>query len=112
MDKWQGAVHCLGMTNQATALQIARGMIDNGMSVDDANVEVVRMMGVRIVSGKIDRGTRSALSGAVKAGRLGHLKRDGLKPEAFFHPNAEAAAKEERSRIACAGVRAIQACCA
>jgi esterase/lipase superfamily enzyme len=100
------------MTNQTTALQIARGMMENGMSVADANVEVVRMMGVRVVSGKIDRGTRSALAEAVKAGRLGHLKRDGLKPEAFFHPNAEAAAREERSKIANAGIRAIQACCA
>lgn len=100
------------MTNQTTALQIARGMIENGMSVADANVEVVRMMGVRIVSGKIDKGTRSALVAAVKTGRIGHLKRDGLKPEAFFHPNAESAAKEERSKIANAGIRAIQACCA
>ena len=86
-------------------------MVENGMSVADANAEVVRMMGVRVVSGKIDRGTRSALLEAVKAGRLGHLKRDGLKPETFFHPNAESAAREERSRIANAGIRAIQACC-
>jgi hypothetical protein len=100
------------VTNQTTAIEIAKGLMDNGMSLDDANIEVVRMMGVRIVSGGFDRRTRSALMQGVKSGKLGHLKKDGLKPEAFCHPNAIWAAKEERNKIASAGIRAIQACCA
>lgn len=88
------------------------GLMDQGMSLDDANVEVIRMMGVRIVVAGFDRRTRAALMAGVKSGKLGHLKKDGMKPEAFFHPNSLANAKEERSRIANAGIRAIQSCCA
>lgn len=99
------------MMNQQSALEAAKGMMDNGMSLDDANVEIVRMMGVRIVTGGFDRRTRSALMQGVKDGRLGHLKKEGMKPEAFFHPNSIWNAKEERSKIANAGIRAIQACC-
>jgi len=99
------------MMNQQSAIEAAKGMMENGMSLDDANIEIVRMMGVRIVSGGFDRRTRSALMQGVKDGKLGHLKKDGLKPEAFFHPNAIWSAKEERNKIANAGIRAIQACC-
>jgi uncharacterized protein YoaH (UPF0181 family) len=100
------------MTDQQTAIETAKGLMDNGMSLDDANIEIVRMMGVRIVAGKLDRRTRSALMQGVKDGKLGHLPKDGLKPEAFFHPNSLWNAKEERSKIANSGIRAIQACCA
>jgi hypothetical protein len=100
------------MMGQQQAIDCARGLIDSGMSAAEANVEVVRMQGVRIVIAKIDRQTRSALMQAVKAGRLGHLAKDGLKPEAFFHPNSLWSAKEERSAIANAAIRAIQKVCA
>ena len=86
--------------------------MENGMSVDDANIEIVRMMGVRIVSGMLDRRTRTALMAGVRDGRLGHLKKDGMKPEAFFHPNSETNAKDERARISRSGIQAIAACCA
>lgn len=97
--------------DQQQALQYAKGLIDGGMSVADANVELVRMMGVRLV-GRLDRATRSALMAGVKDGRLGHLAKDGLKPEAFFHPNSIWNAKEERTKIANAAIRALQAVCA
>lgn len=99
------------MMNQQSAVEAAKGMMEHGMSLDDANIEIVRMMGVRIVSGGFDRRTRSALMQGVKDGKLGHLKKDGLKPEVFFHPNAIWSANEERNKIANAGIRAIQACC-
>ena len=98
--------------NQQQALQHAKGMIDDGMSVADANVELVRMMGVRIVSAGLDRSTRAALMAGVKDGRLGRLAKDGIKPEAFFHPNSLWTAKEERTKVANAAIRAIQAVCA
>ena len=82
------------------------------MSLDDANVEIVRMMGVRLINTKMDRRTRSALMGGVKDGRLGHLPKSGVKPEAFFHPNSEANAKEERNKAANAAIRARAAVCA
>ena len=100
------------MTNQQTALENAKALMQSGMSAAEANVELIRMMGVRIIGGRIDRDTRRALMDAVKAGKLGHLKKDGLKPEAFFHPNSIWNAKEERSKIFNQSVRAIQACCA
>ena len=33
-------------------------------------------------------------------GELGHLKKEGLKPEAYFHTNARANAIRERNKIA------------
>lgn len=85
--------------------------MDNGMSLDDANVEIVRMMGVRLINARLDRRARSALMAGVKSGKLGHLAKNGIKPEAFFHPNSEDNAKEERSKIANAAIRAIAAVC-
>lgn len=98
--------------DQQQALQHAKALMERGMSVADANVELVRMMGVRIVTGGFDRATRAALMAGVKDGRLGRLAKDGIKPEAFFHPNAIWSAKEERNKIANAAIRALRAVCA
>ena len=97
--------------DQSTALNYARGMMDNGMSLDDANVEIVRMMGVRLVSGGYDRRTRAALMAGVKDGRIGHLKKDGAKPEAFFHPNSKWRAMDMRAAAEAASIRAVMAVC-
>lgn len=86
--------------------------MDSGMSLDDANVEIVRMMGVRLINAKMDRRTRAALMAGVRDGRLGHLPKTGVKPEAFFHPNGEVNAKEERNKVANAAIRALAAVCA
>ncbi|MFJ7794677.1 hypothetical protein [Pseudomonas sp. NPDC096950] len=50
------------------------------------NVESIRNVGVRQIRGRVPVQVRKELMGAVKAGELGRLKRDGLKPEFFFHP--------------------------
>jgi hypothetical protein len=97
--------------DQQQALKYAQGMIDAGMSVADANIELVRMMGVRIVSSGLDRGTRLALMAGVKGGRLGRLPKSGTRPEAFFHPNALWNAKEQRDRIANAAIRSLLNIC-
>ena len=78
-----------------------------GMSVADANVEVVRMVGVRLVKSKLDRATRAALMAGVKAGKIGRLPKDGHKPEAFFHPNSIWNAKEARQKVANDVIRAV-----
>lgn len=51
------------------------------------NVESIRNVGVRLIRGRVPAQVRKELMGAVKAGELGRLKRDGLKPEFFFHPD-------------------------
>lgn len=51
------------------------------------NVESIRNVGVRQIRGKVPAQVRKELMAAVKAGELGRLKRDGLKPEFFFHPD-------------------------
>lgn len=74
------------------------GRLQQGLiSADEANVEMVRCAGVRLVTSSAPRDVRRALNAAVKEGRLGHLKKDGHKPEAYFHPNSIYRAKEKRS---------------
>lgn len=68
------------------------------MTADEANVEMVRMQRVRLVTSKIPAGIRKALNAAVKAGLLGHMAKDGHKPEAYFHPTFEFMAREARRK--------------
>lgn len=97
----------------STATEYARGMIDSGKlaNVGEANVEIVRMMGVRIVTGSIPREVRSWLAIGVRAGKIGRLPKDGLLPEAFFHPNAKWDAMEQREKIANAAIASIAKVC-
>lgn len=99
------------MMGQYQALQYAKGLMDAGMSAADANVELVRMQGISVMVGRLSQDLRSALMAAVKDGRLGHLKKDGLKPEVFFHPNSEGTAREARNRAARQAIEAIKATC-
>ena len=99
------------MMGQQQALQYAKGLMDAGMSAADANVELVRMQGISVMAGKLTRDLRSALMAAVKDGRIGHLKKDGLKPEVFFHPNSEDNARSARNKAACQAIEAIKATC-
>lgn len=76
--------------------------IDRGViSVDDANVEMVLIKRTKLVTNAVPRAVRKALMVAVKAGTLGHIKKEGHKPEAFFHPAFKylaVAARNERER--------------
>jgi hypothetical protein len=51
------------------------------------NVRLILSEGVRIVRGRVPAQVRKELSAAVKANALGHLRKDGLKPEVYFHPD-------------------------
>jgi hypothetical protein len=44
---------------------------------------------------------------AVKAGQLGRLKKDGLKPEIFFHPDHKHGAVERQAREAVYSIKCI-----
>lgn len=79
------------------------------ITADQANVQKVRMARVVVVS-KLPADVRKSLNAAVKSGELCHKKKDGRKPEVYYHPNFEHLANEERNQaekemlIALAGV--------
>ena len=64
------------------------------------NVENILASATRVIHGPIPRQVRAELMAAVKAGVLGRLKKDGLKPEIFFHPDHKNGAIERQKREA------------
>jgi len=96
------------------AKERAQGMLETNELADAAaaNVEIVRMMGVRMIFSRLTIDVRKALNAAVKNGRLGHLKKEHLRPEAYFHPNAKANAMDERDKILRESIEAIRKVCA
>lgn len=64
------------------------------------NVEQILVRGSRVIRGRVPAQVRKELSAAVKAGVLGRLKKDGLKPEVFFNPNNKMSATEVQRREA------------
>ncbi len=73
-------------------------MVQRGeMTADQANVEKVKMMRVQLVIGRLPAQVRKALNEAVKRGELGHVKKEGRKPEAYYHPTFEYIATQERN---------------
>jgi dTDP-4-amino-4,6-dideoxygalactose transaminase len=80
------------------------------ISVDDANVQMVRQERFRVVH-KLPASIRKALNAAVKSGQLGHMKKDGVKPEIYYHPTFKHLAIEERNKHVHALSRALEATC-
>lgn len=80
------------------------------ISVDDANVQMVRQERFREIS-KLPASVRKALNAAVKDGRLGHMPKDGIKPEVYYHPDFKYLAIEERNKHVYALKRALEATC-
>ena len=68
------------------------------ISADDANVQMVRNERFRLITGKCPQVVRKALNSAVKSGVLGHKKKDGHKPECYYHHNFEFMANEARRK--------------
>lgn len=81
--------------------QIEAKTVSSGGYTDDygPNVASILKQGTR-VTGRMPAQVRAELRAAVKAGVLGHLKRDGLKPEVFFHPDHKNGAIERQKREA------------
>lgn len=71
------------------------------------NVEQIRIQATRVINGRIPAQARKELSAAVKQGLLGRLKKDGLKPEIFFHPDHLHGAIERQKREAEYSIKCI-----
>lgn len=76
--------------------------VKNGQQEDNfsPNVGLIRSEGFRVIRATIPRAVRNELSQAVKTGVLGRLKKEGLKPEVFYHPTYESAAIDAQINIA------------
>lgn len=71
------------------------------------NVEQILCQGTRIICGRVPAQVRKQLSAAVKAGALGRLPKDGLKPEVYFHPDHRHGAIERQQREAAYSIGCI-----
>lgn len=69
------------------------------LTAAQANVQMVRDQRYRMVINRLPADVRKALNEAVRSGLLGHMKKDGHKPECYFHPTFDYLAKAERNRI-------------
>lgn len=96
------------MTSNKNIIDHVTDQMQQGkLSAAEANVLMVQMEGVRLITGRVMADVRKALNAAVKTGELGHIKKDGLKPEAYHHKNARAKALEARNRAAADSVKSI-----
>jgi hypothetical protein len=71
------------------------------------NAENIRAQASRVIAGRIPAQVRAELRAAVAAGYLGHIAKDGLKPEIFFHPDHKNGAVERQQREAAYSVQCI-----
>ena len=71
------------------------------------NAAAIAAAGMRVINGPVFAQVRKELSAAVKAGKLGRLKRDGLKPEIYYHPDHKNGAIERQKREAMHSVSCI-----
>ena len=101
------------MTSYQNALDHVTNKMQIGeITADQANVLIVQMMGVRVISNKLPASVRKALNAAVKTGELGHIKKEGLKPEAYHHKNARPKALTERERVMRSTLESVSKTCA
>ena len=76
-----------------------RDMIDQGkMTVNEGNVQMILDQRFRLITSRVPQDVRKALNAAVKQGTLGHKKKDGHKPECYFHPTFEYLANAARNK--------------
>ena len=89
------------MTSPQNAKEHVKDQFQQGnLTAAEANVRLIQIAGIRVVSGKMPADLRKVLNDAVKRGDLGRVKKDGLKPEVYHHKNARPRAIEEQNRIA------------
>lgn len=72
------------------------------------NAELIRAAATRVIRGTMPRQVRTELMAAVKAGYLGRIAKDGLKPEIFFHPDHKNGAVERQQREAAYAIDCIR----
>lgn len=76
------------------------------------NAEMIYAQGTCVIKGKIPAQVRKELMSAVKAGMIGRLRKDGLKPEVFFDPRHTGLARELQANEAVYAVECIRGCVA
>jgi hypothetical protein len=97
------------MMDQATALKTVIGMQEDGdLDGIGPNAMVVQLMGAKLIRSRMPSEVRKEMMDAVKQGKLGHIKKEGLRPEAFHHPNARAHALDLRAEAFRQAVDAIK----
>jgi hypothetical protein len=72
-----------------------------------ANVMQIRNQATRVIRGGMPMAVRRELLAAVNLGQLGRLKKDGLKPEIFFHPDHRHGAIDRQKREAAYSISRI-----
>lgn len=75
--------------------------------VPGRNAELIRSQATRVIRGRIPAQVRKELMTAYKAGYLGRLAKDGLKPEIFFDPSHYHGAVERQTKEALYAVSCI-----
>lgn len=78
------------------------------MSAAQANVELVKIERFRLITGRVPQDVRRALNEAVHRGELGHMKKDGHKPECYYHPAFDFLAKAARNEHERSVLRSVQ----
>lgn len=86
--------------NKQNNIQSTKDLLDRGLlTAAQANVKMVRDERFRLIT-RLTLDVRRALNSAVKTGELGHLKKNGLMPEVYFHPTFKYLAVEARRKVA------------
>ena len=86
------------MQLQQNDLEHIKDLLHRGeINADRANVMMVLAQRVKLVTRSMPANVRKALNEAVKAGELRRVKKDGHKPEAYFHPTFEYIVAGERN---------------
>lgn len=68
------------------------------ISLDEANVEMVKCQRVRVISSKLPITVRRSLNNAVKEGILGHMKKEKYKPECYYFKPFKHLADQARTK--------------
>lgn len=86
------------MKLQQNDLEHIKDLLQRGeITTDRANIMMVFAKRVKLVTSSIPANVRKVLNEAVKAGELGRVKKEGHKPEAYFHPTFEYLVAGERN---------------
>ena len=87
-------------------------MMDTGrLTAEQANVEKIKMERVHLVICRIPADVRKALNDAVKGGELGHVKKEGRKPEAYYHTDFKYMVNGERAKYERQTLTALASVC-
>lgn len=99
------------MSNQ-NDLETIQDKLERGIiTLEKANVEMVRAERFRIITNRVPMNVRKALNKAVKLGELGHTKKSKSSPEVYFHPAFEYVANAAVRKRAENTIKALASVC-